>query len=209
MFNEDQREYIIEDLQKNLIFKFLQYTPPLNIYRYGEGFDETLPYVLIEFLPADRNKFRSISDFIGYASPAGQYAQYGFCQMEVINIYCYCGEFHNTFELNGRKLTYHLAETVLSYVQKNWEIIFSKMYASFDRAETEWSIKDLSYYDENTVSKVYCYSFDVYARTQMRWNKMPSTFDGNEEICEGISEVLVKKSIKVEDYKLIGKIKVI
>ncbi len=203
MFSEDQREYIIEDLHKNLVFRFLQYTPPVSVNRYGEGFDKTLPYVLIEFLPANRNKFRSISDIIGNASPNGQYKQYGFCQMEVINIYCYCGEFHDTYKLNGRKLTYHLAETILIYVQKNWENIFKGMYASFDRAETMWAIKDSSYFDEGSASKIYCYSFDVYARTQMRWNKIPSTFDGEEEIVEGISEVLVK-SINENNYKLIS-----
>ncbi len=207
MFNEDQREFIVEDAHKNLNFKYLEYTPPVNVNRYGESFDKEFPYVLIDFLPASRNKFRSISDFIGYATPAGQYAQYGFCQMEVITVYCYSGEFHNNFELNGRKFTSHLAETVLSYVQRNWEQIFWKMYASVDRAETLWALKDLSYYDENTASKVYCYSFDVYARTQMSWNKIPTTFDGEEDICEEISEILVKSQTE-EEYKLIGKIKI-
>lgn len=208
MFSEDEREFIIEDIQKNLNFRYLGFTPPVKVYRYGEGFERSLPYILIEFLPANRNKFRSISDFIGNATPAGQYAQYGFCQMEVINVYCYCGEFHNEWNLNGRKLTYHLAETVLKYVQRNWEQIFWKMYASIDRAETLYAIKDSSYYDDNTGSKIYCYSFDVYARTQMRWNKIPPTFDG-EEIIEEISELWIKSSNEGEEYKLIGKIKVI
>ena len=41
----------------------------------------------------------------------------------------------------------------------------------------------------------------------MRWNKIPTTFDGEEEIIEGISEVLVKNQTE-EEYKLIGKIKI-
>ena len=202
MFNEDQRDFFVEDMHKNLNFKYLEYTPPVNVYRYGESFEKEVPYVFIEFLPANRNKFRSISDYIGDATPAGQYKQYGFCQMEVINIYCYCGEFHDNFKLNGRKLTGHLAEIALKYVQKNWEIIFKKMYASLDRAETLWSIKDSSYYDDNTGSKIYCYSFDVYVRTQMRWNKIPDVFDGKEEICDGISEISVKTETE-EEYNLI------
>lgn len=202
MFNEDQREYIIEDMHKNLNFKYLEYSPLVNVYRYGESFEKEFPYIFIEFLPANRNKFRSISDYIGDATPAGQYKQYGFCQMEVINIYCYCGEFHDNFKLNGRKLTGHLAEIALKYVQKNWEIIFKSMYASLDRAETLWSIKDSSYYDDNTGSKIYCYSFDVYVRTQMRWNKIPDVFDGEEEICDGISEISVKTETE-EEYNLI------
>ncbi len=202
MFNEEQREYIVEDMHKNLNFKYLEYTPPVNVYRYGESFEKKVPYVFIEFLPANRNKFRSISDYIGDATPAGQYKQYGFCQMEVINVYCYSGEFHDNFKLNGRKLTGHLAEVALKYVQKNWEIIFRNMYASLDRAETLWSIKDSSYYDDNTGSKIYCYSFDVYVRTQMRWNKIPTVFDGKEEICDEISKISVKTETE-EEYSLI------
>lgn len=202
MFNEDQRDYIVEDMHKNLNFTFLEFSPPVNVYRYGESFDNKFPYVLIDFLPANRNKFRSISDNIGKATPAGQYIQYGFCQIEAINVYCYCGEFHDNFKLNGRKLTYHLTETVLKYVHKNWEQMFWKMYASFDRSETLFVIKDLSFYDDNTSSKVYCYSFDVYARTQMRWNKIPDSFV-KEEIIEGISEVSLKTQTE-EEYKLIS-----
>ena len=204
MFNQDQEDFIIEDMHKNLNFKYLEFSPLVNVLRYGDGFDNQFPYVLIDFLPASRNKFRSISDYIGDATPAGQYKQYGFCQMEVINIYCYCGEFHNNFKLNGRKLTRHLIETVLNYVLKNWEIIFWKMYASFDRAETLFAIKDLTTYDENTESKIYCYSFDVYARTQMRWNKIPDSFDGEEEIMNGISEISVKIETEEEEYNLIS-----
>jgi len=202
MFKEDEREFIIEDMHKNLSFRFYEYTPPVNVYRYGESFDKNLPYVLLEFLPANRNKFRSISDYIGDATPNGRYKQYGFCQMEVINVYCYCGEFHNNFKLNGRKLTAYLAETVMSYAQKNWEQMLWKMYASIDRAETLWALKDSSYYDNNTASKVYCYEFDVYARTQMRWNKIPSSYDGNEGIIEEISEVSLKTQNE-EEFKLI------
>jgi hypothetical protein len=207
MFSEEDREYFIEDMQKNINFSYQEYTPPVNVYRYGESFDKSTPYILIEFLPANRNKFRSISDYIGDATPAGQYKQYGFCQIEVINIYCYSGEFHDNFKLNGRRLTYHLAETTMLYVQKNWEQMFWKKYASLDRAETLYVIKDSSYYDDNTASKIYCYSFDVYARTQMRWNKIPESFDGEEEICEGISEVLAKTQTE-EEFKLIGNIQI-
>jgi len=204
MFSEDQRDEIIEDINDNLSFVYGDYTPPVKVYRYGEGFDKKLPYVLFEFQPASRNKFRSISDVIGNATTTGQYKEYGFCQMEVINVYCYSGEFHNDFSLNGRKLTYHLAETVMKYVQRNWEKIFWDMYASLDRAETLYSIKDASHYDDNSGSKIYCYSFDVYARTQMRWNKIPTGFD-EEDVCEGISEISVETDTD-EELELIGSI---
>lgn len=205
MLSIENEEYIIEDMQKNLNFSYLEYIPPVNVYRYGESFDKSLPYILIEFLPANRNKFRSISDIIGNATPKGAFKQYGFCQMEVVNIYCYCGEFHNDFQLNGRKLTYHLAETALRYVQKNWEQMLWRMYASFDRAETLYAIKDDSYYEKTTESKIYCYNFDVYIRTQMQWNKVPDSFE-EEEIVEKTN--LYIKSADDDEFKIIKHIDV-
>ena len=90
-------------------------------------------------------------------------------------------------------------------MQKNWESILWDMYASFDRTDNLWFIKDASYYDKAKTSKVYCYSIDVYLRTQMQWNKVPDTFDG-EEICE--QATVYAKSNTEEEYTLLKHIDV-
>lgn len=205
MLSEDNRDYIIDDLHDNLLFKHMEFTPIVDVYRYGEGVELENPYILVEFLPANRNKFRSISDVIGNATPSGQYKQYGFCQLEMCSIYCYSGEFHKDYNLNGRKLTYALAEQVLTYIQKNWESILWSMYASLDRAESLWFIRDVSYYDQSKGSKVYCYSIDVYIRTQMRWNKVPDTFE-EEDVVE--QTMLYMKHTDEEEFSIIKHIDV-
>lgn len=204
MLTEQNRVDIIEDFQKNLHFKYMEFTPTVNIYRYGEGFEKKNPYILTEFLPAKRSRFKSISDVIGNATPNGQYKQYGYCQIELMSLYCYSGEFHDDNDLNGRLLTYALANTLLVYILRNLEQLLWKMYASFDRGE-DINIKDNSYYDPNTASKIYCYSIDVYLRTQMRWDKIPNTFE-EEEILEKIS--VFGKTTDQENYNLIKRIDV-
>ena len=91
MLTEINRQGLIEDLQKNINFSYQDYNPEVNVFRSGEGFNRENPYILIEFLPANRKKFRSISDVIGNATPQGEYKQYGWCQIELCSIYCYCG----------------------------------------------------------------------------------------------------------------------
>lgn len=203
MLSESQRAELIEDLQKNINFEYEGYTPPINVYRYGEGFDRTTPYILVEFLPSNRKKFQSISDVIGPATEKGQYYEYGYCQIEVCNIYCYCGEFPDDNKLNGRLFTYYMAETVLKWVQRNWEQLLWKMYASFDRAEDMWAIYDDSFYDPLTRTRIYCYRISMYLRTHVRWNKIPPTFTG-DELVDIIS--VYGKSTNEEGYQLIKRL---
>ena len=201
MLTEDDRDYITDTIYGDITFTYDGFTPKVDIFRHGEGIEIENPYILAEFLPANRSKFRSISDVIGNAedSPNGQYRQYGFCQLEHLSLYCYSGEFHNNYRVNGRKLTYALAETLLIYLQRNLEGILWGLDATLDRADNLWYIKDSSYYDENKGSKVYCYSIEVYIRTQMQWNKVPPNF-GGEEICEQAGVYL--KSTGEDEYTL-------
>jgi hypothetical protein len=203
MLTEANRKDLIEDLQRNLRFDFQGYSPPLNVYRYGEGFDRNQPYILVEFLPSNRAKFRSISDIIGPATPLGEYKQYGYCQIENCIIYCYCGEFPKEFSLNGRFFTEAMATTTLRWVQRNWEQLLWKMYASWDRGEDMFAIYDESYYDPDTATQVYCYRISLYIRTQVRWDKIPERFAG-EELVNIIGTY--GKSTNEEEYRLIKRI---
>lgn len=205
MLTEKNRGDLIEDLNNNLSFTYEEYTPTVVVNRHGEGFRETHPYVLVGFLPANRPKFRSIGDVIGKATESGQYKQYGYCQIEEANIYCYCGEYHNQNDINGRLLTWHLADTVRLWILRNWEQLLWKMGASFDRSVDLNIIKDLSTYDPTTESMIYCYGLSFLLRTQVRWDKIPDTFEG-EDIVEEIA--LYMKSTQEEDYEFIKRIKV-
>jgi len=203
MLSEEQRAVLIDDLQENLVFEFQGYRPTVNVYRFGEGFERDQPYILVEFMPSSRAKFRSISYVIGNATPNGQYKQYGYCQIENCTIYCYCGEFPRQHNLNGRLFTYAMAETVLKWIQRNWEQLLWKMYASFDRGEDIFAITDESFYDPITSTQIYCYSLNLYLRTQMRWDKIPNQFTG-EELVDIIGAY--GKSTNEDDYNLIKRI---
>jgi len=207
MLTEEQRAYLIDDLYKNLNFSYKSFSPRVNVYRYGESFDESLPYILVEFLPTSRNKFRSISDIIGYATEKGYYYEYGFCQIEEVTFYCYSGEFHNRNRLNGRLFTYSLAETVLRYIQRNWEYILAGMNASLDRNETYYGIRDSTYYNDITSTKIYCYSIEVFLRTQMRWNKVPIGYEGDDDKIVKTIGAYSKQSDE-DEYSLIKRISI-
>lgn len=204
MLTEINRKDLIEDLQKNINFSYGQYNPDINVFRSGEGFDRKNPYILVEFLPANRKKFRSISDVIGKATEHGQYKQYGYCQIELCSIYCYCGEFVKERSINGRIFTNELATNILKYIMRNWETVLWKMYASFDRSE-DIVIRDVSTYNPETGTMVYCYSIDLYLRTQFRWDKIPPE---HTEDAVALKAGLFVKSTNEEDYNLLININV-
>ena len=205
MLSSENRKDLIEDINENISFTFEEITPSIAVNRYGEGFKQQNPYILIEFLPANRPKFRSVSDVIGKATTNGQYKQYGYCQIEEVSLYCYAGEFHNENNVNGRDLVMHLADTVRIWILRNWEQLLWKMNASFDRSEDLNIIRDLSTYDPNTQSLIYCTKISFFLRTQVRWDKIPELFEG-EEIVEKIG--VFGKSTSEDEYEFIERIEV-
>lgn len=204
MLTEVNRKDLIEDLHKNINFSYQDYNPEVNVNRSGEGFDRKNPYILVDFLPANRKKFQSISDIIGNATPKGEYKQYGYCQIELCSVYCYCGEYIKERSINGRIFTNELATKVLMYIMRNWESILWKMYASFDRSE-DIVIRDVSTYDPDIGTMVYCYSIDLYLRTQFRWNKVPP--DHTEEAVVLNAGVYLKNTTE-ENFNLLQNINV-
>lgn len=205
MLTEQNRQDLVNDLNDNVTFKYQSFEPTMSVMRHREGIREKFPYVTVEFLPANRTRFRSISDIIGKATESGQYKQYGYCQLEQVNIYCYCGERHNKDTLNGRLLTYAIADAIRLWVLRNWEQLLYKMYASFDRSDDFNMIKDLSYYNIDTESWIYCYGLSFMLRTQVRWDKIPTDFE-EEDIIEKVG--LYIKTTSEDEYELIKQIDV-
>ena len=185
MLKETERNTLV-DRVNSLDFTYQGVDPQVKVYRYGEGFSRNNPTILVQFLPANRKKFASISDVIGKAD--GDYYRYGFCQIELCSIHCYCQEKHETEDkstvINGRMLCNDMAEKVLLDVLKVWENILFDFYASFDRKEAI-IIKDVSTYDPVTETRIYNYDIDVYLRTAFAWDKVPDDYvDEFAEIVE-------------------------
>ena len=186
MLKETERNVFVDDIN-GLDFTYEDLEPQVKVLRYGEGFPRKNPLILVDFMPSNRKRFQSVSDVIGHAK--GDYYQYGFCQIELCTIHCYCQEKHETADasttINGRMLCYDMAEKCLNRVLKYWENILLDFNASLDRKETI-VIKDLSTYDPATETRIYNYDIDVYLRTQFRWDKVPDGYEEEDNLTEMI-----------------------
>ena len=189
MLSTEGRNTLVDRVNA-LDFTFQTLDPQVKVYRYGEGFSRENPTILVQFLPANRKKFQSISDVIGKVPGAGDHYQYGFCQIELVTIHVYCQEKHESADkttvMNGRVLCEFLADEVLRDVLREWETILLEFNASFDRKETI-AVKDLSTYDPVTETRIYNYDIDVYLRTQFRWDKVPDGYDEDADLANILS----------------------
>jgi hypothetical protein len=194
------------DRVNSLDFTYQSKNPQVKVYRYGEGFSRTNPTILVQFLPASRMKFKSVSDVIGYAK--GDYYQYAYCQIELCSIHCYCQEKHESADkttvINGRMLCEFMAEKCLEDVLKVWEDILYDFNASFDRKEAV-VVRDLSTYDPVTETRIYNYDIDVYLRTQFRWDKVPDGYEEDGDLAK-ILEYEAKETLTQKKYNIIIKI---
>jgi len=174
MLTETERAVLIDDINSNrLDFTYGTFVPDVEVYRFGAGFKKKLPYVLIDFLPASRNKFRSVSNAIGIDK--GKYVEYGYCQLEYVAIKCYCNEFHDNKEVIGRLLAEHILQVIRKHVLKNWDYLLRDMAACIDKAE-DISIKNPVTYVRKHATKVIVFELEFYLRTQFRWRKTPDDY---------------------------------
>ncbi|MHA1875149.1 MAG: hypothetical protein ACTSUC_01745 [Promethearchaeota archaeon] len=206
MLKETERSEIVDRIN-SLDFTYQGKNPQVKVYRYGEGFSRTNPTILVQFMPANRKKFQSVGDVIGKAS--GDYYQYGYCQIELCSIHCYCQEKHETADkltlINGRMLCYHMAEKCLYDILKVWENILFDFNASLDRKEAI-IIKDLSTYDPVTETRIYNYDIDVYLRTQFRWDKVSDEYDEEGDLAEIIELAEIEETKEETKDNIIIKI---
>jgi len=184
MLTETERAVLIDDINSDrLNWAYGDFDPAPRIYRFGEGFKKELPYIMVQFLPANRTKFRSVGNAIGIDK--GEYVEYGFCQIENVSFKCYCGEFHNNKTLNGRLLAEHLLQVLRKHVFTNWNYLLRDMAACIDDFESV-AIRDVTAYQLKTGTKVVVWEMDIYLRTQFRWRKTPEGYDPDDELLEKI-----------------------
>jgi len=203
MLKETERNYFVDDINE-LDFTYEGFDPQVKVYRYGEGFSRTNPCILVGFMPSNRKRFQSVGDAIGHAK--GDYYQYGFCQIELCTIHCYCHEEHETADkstsINGRMLCYDMAEKCLYRVLKVWENILYDFNATLDRKETI-VIKDLSTYNPATETRIYNYDIDVYLRTQFRWDKVPDGYEEDNDLAEIVGLEVIEDGQGTKDNIII------
>jgi len=177
ILTETNRGNLIKDIRDAVDFDYGSYSPNPKVLRFFEGHDRKNPQVLIDFLPANRNKFMSISHLIGPGSPNFQYHRYGYCQPESCVIRCYAGKHQNDRALNGRLLVEHFVEQIRTHILKNWDHLLFTMNATLEDSEP-FPLKDDSFYDQIKGTMVYIYEISFFILTQFRWNDIPDDYSG-------------------------------
>lgn len=194
MLTETNRGNLIKDIKENVSFDYGDYEPDPTIARYFEGHDWKNPQILIEFLPANRNKFQSVSNLIGNASEHGEYHSFGYCQMEQCVIRCYAGKQHNDREVHGRLLVEHFANKCSQHILRNWNAFLSTMNASLELYEP-FSVRDVTIYDPRKATFYYVYEISFYIRTLFTWTDKP------EDVPEDVDDVIMEhiEVLRLED----------
>jgi len=209
MLTEAQRGIIVDDVkaffdQYKYTINSTEFDPDVKVYRHNESFDTENPYVMVQFLPTTRNKFRSLSDVTGIAE--GRYMQFSFCQIELCSLHFYCNRMHynadKTKKVNGRLLCADMAEKLLERINKYWDLLLIQWGACFDNREN-LVIKDFSGLNEMHQTKIYNYDIDVYLRTQFKWNKVPEGYDPDEELADNIGIEIENKAVPSQKKKII------
>jgi len=201
LLTEEYRGKIIRWVRDQVDFTYGIWNPNPKVLRYFEGHDWTNPQVLIEYLPANRNKFLSMNNLIGPATDNFQYHEFGFCQMENCVIRCYAGKHENDRALNGRLLAEHLAEKMRLDVLRNWDLILRTMGAALEDAEF-MPLRDVSIFDQMKGTMSYIYELSFFIRTQFRWDDKPDDFIDEGPLMNGIGGINYPEN-KKEQYGII------
>lgn len=175
MLTEFQRRVYIADLDQNVDYTFGTWDVNPKILRHGEGFDKKHPYVTVRFLPASRDKFRSLSNYIGKAEGSNQYSEFGWCQLENVVISAYCHEQAQTRTIPGRLVAEFIIKQIATHILRCWDLLTNFSHACLDDIENV-NYVDRSVYDKTKSSKVYIYELSFYLRTQFRWDNLPEDF---------------------------------
>ena len=186
MMIEEMRGAMVDDLHQNVDFTFNGLDPQVEVHRFGERFETDHPYVILNFLPSNIPKFKSVSDVIGKSR--GEHYQYGFCQVEVVSISAYVNEYQlqEIYEnrVNGRLLCDHTVLKCLERVLKAWDDILGQWGAVLDTKQNFGAIRDSSYYDSEAQTQIYNYDIDLFIRTSLVWDKVVEPYDESDEIAE-------------------------
>jgi len=209
MLTETQRGILVDDVkaffdQYTYTIGEIDFDPGVEVFRHNEPFKTENPYVMVQFLPTTRNKFRSLSDVTGIAS--GRFKQFSFCQIELCSLHFYCHQTHynadKTVELEGRLLCASMAENTLERINKYWETLLNEWGACFDNRES-LVIKDFSGLSEMHSTRIYNYDIDVYLRTQFKWNKVPEGYDPADELANTLILEVDNEAVESQSKKII------
>lgn len=168
---EAQRGNLIDDIQNNVDFSYNGWSPSLNVWRAKESHKVDLPFVVVDFLPTSRKKFASLGDIIGRIDDL--HYQFGYCELEVVNVSVHANKYHNDRNILGRDFCNDTLLKIRRRILAFWNDILKPYGASLERG-ININIRDLSNYKPDVGTRYYEYDMDVYLRTDVRWDTRES-----------------------------------
>lgn len=175
---ESQKGQLIEDLQNKVDYEYNSWSPSINIWRAGEGYERELPCVVVDFIGSEGAMFRSFADWVGLIDDLRH--EHAFCERELVNITVYAGKYHNSGAIRGRDYASEIIHRIRTRILAYWNDLLYNFNASIDRS-FDMPIRDLTMFQEDVATKVHEFDLNVRLRTDVRWYKtLPQGADAEE-----------------------------
>ena len=173
---------MIEDLQNNIDFSYLGWSPAIKVWRAGDGFEREFPYVAVDYIGTSEKKFASLGDIVERVDD--QRYEYAYCELELVNITIYTKKNHNNGTIRGRAYGYEILGRIRERIFSRWtNNILYKYNASVERGRNA-PIRDLTKFDTETAIREHELELDMFLRTDVRWYRVLSPNDVIEERAE-------------------------
>jgi hypothetical protein len=192
MLYESTHDKLIDDIQNQLDFSYGAWDPPIKVWRAGEGFKREFPYVAIDFIATSLKRFPSLADVVGRIDDI--YFTYAYCELELCTITVFTRKYHNNNLVRGRSYAVILADRIRKRILAFWNDILKDNKASIDRSRA-MPVRDLTNYRADTGDRVHEYDINIFIRTDVRWSRMPSTYEVEEVLVdEARGEMIANES---------------
>ena len=174
MLYESTHDKLIDDIQNQVDFSYGAWDPSIQVWRAGEGFKREFPYVAIDFIATSMKKFPSLADVVGRIDDI--YFTYAYCELELCTVTVFTKKYHNNNNVRGRNYAVVLANRIRTRILAFWNDILKDNKASIDRSKA-MPVRDLTNYRDESGDRVHEYDINIFIRTDVRWSRMPSTYE--------------------------------
>lgn len=167
--SEVVRGLVIDDIQNELDFSYLGWSPSIQVWRAGEGHERILPYVAVDFIETSDKRHASFADIVGRIDDRRY--EYAFCETEVVTITVYAKKYHNNDTIRGRSYANEILSRIRRRVLAYWsdKVLYDYNH-SVDRSRGV-PIRDLTAFDTETTTRIHEIELTVFLKTDVRWYK--------------------------------------
>jgi len=195
--SETAKKELIEDLQNNISYSFNGWSPSVNVWRAGEGYERKLPYIAVDFIQTSDKRFASFADIVGRIDDMR--FEYAYCEIELVNITIYTNKYHNSKAVIGREYASEILTRIRSRILAYWsDTILYRYKASVGRGQPA-PIRDLTLYDVETGTRIHEFDLTVFLRTDVRWYKtLPQGVEAQQRAEKAYIVMQNKNNIRID-----------